>query len=443
MKKLRKKIEGKWFYSLDGGKSFDEDPDQTEAGTESPAHEASEEGGEAAGSEEEKPTEEGTEAPTEAEMEQASKMIAKHLAEYSDMREAHQQKMAAVNAGAGRSSAGREVKLFTTSRGKDITMKADQAELAGKWFQAFLKHHVEHNPEAFYDMKKYAQKLNPLDSATAGDGGNLVPVILHDVLIPLVEDMSVIRPNAQFVDMTNTKTLDIPTIAGKPVVSIAGEGLQKASSSMQFGKVTLSVETLAAIVPITKQLIDFSPFEVVRIVTQALAESIAKAEDRLFMVGTGSSQPKGIDAYTFAKTINAGGNINFTHLNEAYFGLGQYFRNRAFWIMGSEEMAYLANMKDSQNRPIFDVAGVFQQSGLPTIKGRPVLENNNVGGKIFFGDLKSYWVGASRNIDISIADQASVRGQSLWERNMVAVRAEEYLDGRLGDERAFTEIQNV
>lgn len=447
MKKIRKQIEGKWFYSLDGGKSFSEDPDQTAEGTNSPAAPAAGEAPEGettevGKTEEEKPEGEGEKSITDADMEAASKMVAKHLAEYNEIREAHLKKRAEV-ARTQVSAVEGEVKIYTNRKGQEITMKASAADLTAKWFQSFLQYKVRHQPDQYYKMLEYAAKLNPLDSATAGDGGNLVPVVLHNVLIPLIEDMSVIRPNATVVDMSNIKTLDIPTIAGKPMVSIAGEGLAKASSSMQFGKVTLAVETLAAIVPITNQLIDFASFDVVRIVSQALAESIAKKEDQLFMTGTGTSQPKGIDAYTFAKTIDAGGLLSWTHLNQAYFGVGQYFRNRGYWIMGSEEMTYLANQKDSQNRPIFDVAGVFLQEGLPSIKGRPVLENNNIGGKIFFGDLKSYWIGASRNIRIDLADQAVIAGQSLWERNMVAIRAEEYIDGRLGDTRAFAEINNA
>jgi HK97 family phage major capsid protein len=111
--------------------------------------------------------------------------------------------------------------------------------------------------------------------------------------------------------------------------------------------------------------------------------------------------------------------------------------------MSADTMAQLANMVDSQNRPIFDVAGVFQQSGLPSIKGRPVLEQNDIGNKIFFGNLKMYWIGASRQIRIDVADQATVRGQSMWERDMIAIRAEEKIDGEVADVRAFAEINGV
>lgn len=454
MKKIRKQIEGKWFYSLDGGKSFNEDPDQSEAGTTSPAaltpeeqaakdaaDAAAKEGGE--GGEGGGEGGEGSKSVTQKDIDDAAAMVAKKLGELNDLREGQAKKVEKFNAGGARfSTTDPEVKLFKLKNGKAITMKQSQTVLVAEWFKSWVNFNTSHSPDAFYKMQEYRAKLNALDSATAVDGGNLVPTILYNVIIPLVEDMAVIRPNATVIDMTNIKTLDIPTIAGKPIMYIAGEATAKSSSSMQFGKVTLTPVTLASIVPITQQLIDYAPLNVVQIVSQAFAEAIAKYEDRYFLNGSGTSQPKGITQYSI-KSIAAGGLFTWRHLNQLYFGITQAFRNKGVWIMGADAMSNLANQVDSQNRPIFDVAGVFQEMGLPSIKGRPVYENNDIGGTILFGDPTAYWVGASRQIRIDIAKEATIGGQNMFERNMIAIRAEEYFDGKLTDTRAFGKITGI
>jgi len=44
---------------------------------------------------------------------------------------------------------------------------------------------------------------------------------------------------------------------------------------------------------------------------------------------------------------------------------------------------------------------------------------------------------------IDIADQATIAGVNLWERNLIAVRVEERIDGELTTTRAFVEISNT
>lgn len=457
--KIRKLIEGKWFVSEDGGKNFKLDKDQSTEGNQpefveqdgqkyqadpanpgQPLKDADgnpvpfKEGGDA-----------GDKGFSAAEVEAAAKAVAEKIAEYQKVSLAAAEKAAKLNAGANPNVhlVDPDVKIFATRKNVPITMKKSHVDLVANWFKNFILFKAKGNPDAYYKMQDYARKLNPLDSTTAADGGNLVPTILHNAIIPLIEDMAVVRPNATVLDMTGTKTLDIPTVAGKPVMTINGEALQKGSSSMQFGKLTLTPYTLAAIVPITEELVDYSPFNVVTILSQAFAESMAKAEDKLFTVGSGTNEPTGLDAYTFAKTIVKTNDLSWTDLNAAYFGVTQSHRSRGSWLMSADTMAQIANMVDSQNRPIFDVAGVFQTEGLPSIKGRPVFEQNDIGNKIFFGNLKAYWIGLSKKMTIDIAKEATIRDQNLWERNMIAVRCEEKVDGELSDQRAFSEINGI
>jgi len=331
-----------------------------------------------------------------------------------------------------------EIKLFETKKGKEVKMRKSEIEVLGKWFQAFLRKDTA-------SMLNFHQKLEPLVEGTDAEGGYLVPTLLHNVIVDLMEDEAVIKPRATVIDMTGMKTnqLNISGIASKPIVYWTGENSDKSTSSMTFNQISLTPYTLAAIVPISTQLRDDSPFNVVQIVSKALADAVAKAEDKAFTTGSGSGQPTGLDNYTFT-TIDAGGALTFDHINSAFFKLPQAYRKSAFWIMNGRTIAAIAGLKDSNNRPLLLEAGILTEPGIPALKGRPVLEQNDLASsKIFFGDLKAYWIGQKMPLRIDIADQATIAGVNLWERNLIAVRVEERIDGELTTTRAFVEISNT
>lgn len=212
---------------------------------------------------------------------------------------------------------------------------------------------------------------------------------------------------------------------------------------MTFNQISLTPYTLAVIVPISKQLRDDTPFNIVSLLAKAMAEGVAKEEDKAFMTANGSGRPTGIDNYTFT-TISAGGAVTFDHINSAYWRLPQAYRKNGFWIMNGRTIEVVSMLKDSNNRPLLLDSGIITEPGIPALKGRPVLEQNDIASsKIFFGDLSAYWIGVKQNLTIDIAEEATIRSINLWERNLIAVRVEERVDGELTTTRSFVEISNT
>lgn len=360
-----------------------------------------------------------------------------------------------------------EVDLYTKKDGTKIKIKKYEAEHLGMWFKNYANFATSKSPDAWAEMKKeYAtlekfavqQKLEPLSTVNAVDGGNLVPTILFNEIIPLLEDMAVIRPNARVIDMKGIKTLALPSISSKPYVSWNAETAQKSTTSVQFGQISLTPYILAGIIPVTTQLIDDSPFNVVQLVSELLAEAIAKEEDRAFVNGAGTTQPTGITTYTPGYTIAVGGTLSFTDINSCYMGLPQKHRasSKLAWIMHSRTLATLLNMQDGNNRPIVDINSPFSGAGLPSIRGAKVLEQNDVSqDEIWLVDLAYYWIGYSRTLGIDISREATIggnmnadkssyiAGQNMWERNMIAIRAEEKVDGELVSTRAAASITGI
>jgi len=346
-----------------------------------------------------------------------------------------------------------KVKLYRKRNGEQVMISQYEAKHLGLWFKNWAAFKKSHRPDHFAEMQKeydvlekmaYNQKLEPLQTGVAAEGGNIVPTILYNRLVPLIEDMAMIRSRAFVLDMTGIATLALPGIQTRPIVSWNAEMAQKATTSVQFSQLSLTPYILAGIIVVTQQLIDDSPFNVVQIVSQLLGEAIARAEDAAFASGTGSGQPTGIDTYTPAFTVAAGGAFTWQHINQVYYGMPQGHRNNATWLAHKDTLALLANMADTQNRPILDVGSVVTSGGLPTLRGNPVLENNDISNNtLYLVDLNYYWIGYSRGMSIDTADQATIRDNNLWERNEIAIRAEEKLDGELVTTRALATVTGI
>jgi len=329
-----------------------------------------------------------------------------------------------------------KIKLYTTRSGKKVEIPRSDAEQLGNWMKALLR-------KDYAKMAEIYQKWEPLNEGTAADGGNLVPTLLYNQLIPLLEDEAVIKARATVIDMTGMKTneLDISGSATKPVVQWGSEQAAKATSSMTFRQIDLTPYKLAAIVPVTTELRDDSPFNVVQLLTKAMGEAYIKAEEAAFATGSGTGRPTGISTYTPIRTISASGALSFDHINSCYWRLPQAYRNRAVWLANGRTIEVISMLKDSQNRPLLLDNGILTQPGIPALKGRPILEQNDLGSAtIYFIDLSAYFIGQKLPMKVDIADQATVAGYSLWERNMIAIRIEGRVDGELSTTRALATI---
>jgi HK97 family phage major capsid protein len=103
-------------------------------------------------------------------------------------------------------------------------------------------------------------------------------------------------------------------------------------------------------------------------------------------------------------------------------------------------------MLDTTGRPIFNDA--MTADGLPTLKGRPILESNDVSiNNIYFVDLNYYWIAVKRGMEVRVSNQATVEVdgtlKSLWQRNLTGVIVEERHDGELVTEGALASLTGI
>lgn len=418
-------VDGKLYISEDNGnnwklKSVDEPKEET--------------------SQEEKPTEQPKEeTESEAEVEKLTSEIATKAAALAA--KSAEEQFAKLQS---KSVTVKEpkVSLYTKRNGEKITIDRTPAKLLGEFLKAKMFRDFNGAKKAFQELVE--MKLEPLNETTAAEGGYLVPNLLYNTLVDIVQDAAVMAQIATTIDMSGMKTdtLEVDAVATRPIAQWGSENTDKSTSSMTFGQQTLTPYLLAAIVPFTKQLRDDSPFNIVQILTAKLGESIAVAEDKGFFAGSGSGQPTGLSGYTFRGRNWGDVAATYDMVNDMYFTLPQIYRSRAAWVANGQLLKDLANIKDTTGRPIFTES--ITNPGFLQFKGRPVYEQNDLPQtSLFFGDFSYYWIARKGGIEIDLADQATVAGISLWQRNLLALRAETRVDGECVLTRAFVATTNI
>jgi len=120
-------------------------------------------------------------------------------------------------------------------------------------FGLFILGHVMGNPQA----KAMAEQSGIYATGQLEDnnikGGYLVPSVLANEMIRLVETRGIFRQNSRVIELTS-KSLDIPRRAGGTTAYAIGEANAITASDMTLDLVTLTLKKWGVIVPVSSEL---------------------------------------------------------------------------------------------------------------------------------------------------------------------------------------------
>jgi len=305
---------------------------------------------------------------------------------------------------------------------KDEVDKMDKSQRISEFYTALIQNDK--------------QKLQVLAEGTNALGGYLVPAVLYQDIIEELRDSAIIRSKATIIDPCPPH-LDITNLASRPKVYWRGESAVKSTSTAEFGQISLTPYSLAVIVVLTRELVADAviPASMTSYITRLLSVAIAEEEDKVFTTGNGTGRPTGIDAYaaTIHRIVTTPANVLVPDsIIEAFYRLGSQYRKNAVWIMNSLTLTKAMQLKDSQNRYLFvaDPTGVLPG----TLLGKPVFEQNDLTqSHIWLADLRGYVIGIREGITVMQSEEAYVDTHSMFERNEIAIRVEERIDGETAD----------
>jgi len=281
---------------------------------------------------------------------------------------------------------------------------------------------------------KNEARVKSLAEGTPADGGYLVPDEFRASLIEQVLAPGSIRSLATVIPMEG-KLLKIPKMGGDVKVYWGTENKAIATTSADFGEVQLTPFRLNAIIYTSRELFDDSAIAIFDILRRRFADRVRDEENKVFITGNGTTQPKGIDQETF-REVSAANSLTPDHLTSAYWKLPEVFRNNSSWLINSRVMEHLENKKDNNGQYLYPSL----QAEVKTLKGRPVKVFDYVPStKLFLGDLSYYYIGDRQQVTMDVTTEAG----TTWEKYQVGLRVIERVDGEVALTTAFVEITNT
>lgn len=293
-----------------------------------------------------------------------------------------------------------------------------------------------------------------VSAGTTSDTTWAAPLVNYQIMVS--EFIEYLRPRTIIGRIPGLRRvpfkIKIPRMTGGGTVNWVGEGKVKPLTSQTFDTVTLEFAKIAGIVPLTEELVRFSDPNAEALVREDLANSIVAFMDSQFVDPTKASNDVSPASITNGVSADAptGTSAAALRLDLKTLLAGMYSNNHAsglVWIMTQQQALAISLMVTSLGQPQF--AGITPEGG--TLLGYPVVASENIpatGGSptdgypiiivrapdILLADDGNVTIDASREASLQFETApdspatASTNMVSLWQHNLIAIKAERYIN---------------
>lgn len=263
--------------------------------------------------------------------------------------------------------------------------------------------------------------------------------------------------------------IKVPRETTAASVNWVGEGAVKPVSAMAFDSIELRHTKIAGIVPVTDELVRFSNPAVEGLVRDSLVAAVVSLMDKDFLdptkaevVGVSpASVTNGVTPVTATGTNSDALRADLTTMLKAMAVANMGLRGVVL-VMTSSQAVAISGMVNALGQDEFPQLGV--NGG--TLRGLPVIISENIvatggspadGGLIVAINAPEVMLADDGGVDIDISREASLQMDtapdspetastilvSLWQRNMVAIKAERFINWKKRRAEAVQFIQNA
>lgn len=335
------------------------------------------------------------------------------------------------------------------------TLGDDYLKTAYRWGQ-FCMAEMGNKKADEYCAKNHIPRIKVHQENVNNTGGVLVPEEFDTMMIVLREKYGVFRQNAKIVPM-GSETKRIPRRTSGLTAYPVGETAAATESTKGWDQVQLTAKDWIVLSRYTNQLNDDAIVNIGDDLAGECAYAFAKAEDQAGFTGDGTSTYAGIVGLT-NKLLNLNGTIaNIaglfvssgtgygTNWNSIVLGdfngvvgkLPQYayvggnakwYCSQAFWGSVMQKLALAGGGNQVNQIQNGALAPMFLGFPVVITQAMPVISAVSQVACLF-GDLSlAAKFGSRRDTTVDFSTQASVGGQSLWERGEIGIRAIERFD---------------
>lgn len=306
----------------------------------------------------------------------------------------------------------------------------------------------EAEAKGFLDLARAVLTKDPsvkaMTEGTDNAGGYLVPDEYVATLIRVIEQYGVARRSATIVPMTRHE-LNLPSLTAGVTVYWPGEASAITESQPTLGNVGLVAKKLAALVPVSGELMEDSSIALANLLATIVGEAMAAEEDRVAFAGkTAANDP--FDGILYASGVTsvvmATGDTDFADVNANYLAdlaaaVTSGAASGAKFYMHRTVFNVVRKLKDTQNNYIYAPAGGLQPStiwGYPfeLVEQMPALSASGVSKPfIAFGNLRNLVIGDRKRMTVD----ASIHYQ--FHKDLTYLRFMERIAVRVGVPSAF------
>lgn len=276
-----------------------------------------------------------------------------------------------------------------------------------------------------------------LSANTAVSGGFLVPEQYSSEIIGLLRNRTVIRQaGAVTVPMPGGNLL-MNKLAGGASASWIGENQNIPNTTTNFGQIRMSSRTLAALVPISNQLLRYSSPQADGLVRDDLVASMSIQEDAAYLREQGiGAAPKGIRywanaAHVMASAGTSAANIE-TDLRNCINALEKANCRmiRPVWILSPRTKNFLWTLRTTDGELVFPEVRSGNLWGYPYYVTNQVPTNLGGGGnetELYFVDMNDCLIGEDQGIVVDVSDTAAYHDgsavQAAFSLDQTVIRA--------------------
>lgn len=352
---------------------------------------------------------------------------------------------------APRTSQSRELQLYRTPgsiiRARKFTIRPeDKGIAAARYVRAMAAARGDIQRAKFFCQKVYDDDLGvelqrAMMASELISGGALIPPEYAAEIIELLRSRTVVRAaGARRLDM-NRGALTIRKQTAGTTATYVGESQDIPVTEPEVGLINLVSKKLAAIVPISNDLLKFDSSPAAdEFVRDDLVLEISIREDRAFLRDDGlQNTPKGLRHWALpGNVIPMEGTGTATDIETDFRDLINALESadvrliRPAWFMHPTRKNYLRNLRDANGNLIFPEI----RNTAPTLYGWPVFTTTslpaNLGGggnesEIMFVDMVDAIIGEASDLEIVVDASASyLEGgvlKSAFSRDETLIRA--------------------
>lgn len=287
------------------------------------------------------------------------------------------------------------------------------------------------------DVPGYAAVTKALAAGDAQAGGFLIPEQFSTEVIEFIRPNTVVRAAGPRVLPMPEGNLSIPRINTGSVASYIGENANLPNTAQQFGMVKLSYKKLAALIPVSNDLLRYSSPEADGLIRDDVALAMAQAEDLNFLRSLGTQySPKGLRYWAASGNVFGSAGTStanmITDLSTAILKLKNANIKfvRPIWFMSPRTEQALLTATNSNGFYIFR-AEMLQNKlwGMPYATTTQIPTNLGAGSdsEIYLTDMIHAVIGEAKTIIIDASTEAAYNDgsqvQAAFSLDQTVIRA--------------------